>query len=374
MSYADVIGHRSMAFDLARNRAYAAAIERVITPNSVVLDVGCGLGIHGLVAARAGARKVYFVDTESVVHCALEVAQRNGFGDRVQAFQGRIEDVELPEKVDVIVSVFTGNLLFSEDLLPSLYAARDRWLKPGGALIPDAAQLMLAPVSASRTFEESIASWSEPHLGIDFASLRRYAANNIQFRRQGDFRPQLIAAPETVVDLDLTTSQVADCDINVRMHAAFNADCSGMLAWIRMRLGGQWLGTGPLDRELHWTPGFMPVDPELPVNRDDPLSLAIKFPAHGEYTWQVDAPAGRRRHSTFLGQVRALSDLRKLAETFVPTLNERGAAARDVLDAATTARSNGDIADTLLNRYPRQFANRQAALEFVRGLAARYAE
>ena len=374
MSYADVTGHRSMAFDLERNRAYAAAIERAVTPDSVVLDVGCGLGIHGLVAARAGARKVYFVDTESVVHCALEVAQRNGFGERVQAFQGRIEEVELPEKADVIISVFTGNLLFSEDLLPSLYAARDRWLKPGGILIPDAAQLMLAPVNVSRAHEESIASWSEPHLGIDFSSLRRYAANNIQFRRQGDFRPQLIAAPEAVVGLDLTTSHVADCDVNVQVQAALDADCSGMLAWIRMRLGEQWLGTGPLDRELHWTPGFMPIDPELSVRRGDPLSLAVKFPAHGEYTWQIEAPAGRRRHSTFLGQVRALSDLRKLAESFVPTLSERGAAARDVLDATSSARSNGEIADSLLNRYPRQFANRQAALEFVRGLAARYAE
>ncbi|MBS0314500.1 MAG: class I SAM-dependent methyltransferase [Burkholderiales bacterium] len=374
MSYADVIGQRSMAFDLTRNRAYAAAIERAVTPDSVVLDVGCGLGIHGLVAAKAGARKVYLVDTEAVVHCALEVAQRNGLGDRVQAFQGRIEDIELPEKVDVIISVFTGNLLFSENLLPALYAARDRWLKPGGVLIPDAAQLMLAPVSAPRAHEESIASWAEPHLGIDFSSLRRFAANTMQFRRQSDFHPQFIAAPEAVVDLDLMTTNAADCDVSVQVGAALDADCTGMLAWIRMRLGEQWLGTGPLDRELHWTPGFLPVDPPIPVRRGDALSLSVKFPAHGEYTWQIAAPAGRRRHSTFLGQIRSLADLRKLAETFVPTLNERGAAASDVFAAVAGGRNNGEIADALFQRYPRQFANRQAALEFVRGIVARYAD
>jgi len=51
MSYADVIGHRSMAFDETRNRAYEAAIQRVVTRDSVVLDLGAGLGIHGLMAA-----------------------------------------------------------------------------------------------------------------------------------------------------------------------------------------------------------------------------------------------------------------------------------------------------------------------------------
>ena len=126
MSYAQVTGHQSMVFDEARNRAYARAIEQFVTSDSVVLDLGCGLGIHGLLAAKAGARKVFLVDPEIVVQSALEVARHNGFGDRVQAFQGRIEEIELPEKVDVIISVFTANLLYTEDLLPSLYIARDR--------------------------------------------------------------------------------------------------------------------------------------------------------------------------------------------------------------------------------------------------------
>ena len=107
MSYADFSGQRSMAFDRTRNAAYAAAIRKHVTPESVVLDLGAGLGVLGLIAAAAGARKVYLVEPESVIHGAREVAARNGFGDRVVAIQGRIEDVELPEKVDIITSVFT---------------------------------------------------------------------------------------------------------------------------------------------------------------------------------------------------------------------------------------------------------------------------
>ena len=259
MSYADVAGHHSMVFDETRNRAYAAAIERVVTPDSVVLDLGCGLGIHGLVAARAGARKVYFVDPEVVVHSALEVAQRNGLGDRVQAFQGRIEDIELPEKVDVIVSVFTGNMLYMEDLLPSLFRARDRWLKPGGVLIPDAAQLVVAPAEAIGFHDEWIGAWSRPHLGFDFSHLRRFAANRfLAGSREHSSAWPLLAPPEVLAEADLRTAS----DTVLDHHVAFGIDragsCSGVLGWIRLHLGDAWVGTGPQDPPCTGRPSSCP--------------------------------------------------------------------------------------------------------------------
>ena len=39
-----------MATDDVRNAAYAMAIEQSITPGCVVLDLGAGLGVHGLMA------------------------------------------------------------------------------------------------------------------------------------------------------------------------------------------------------------------------------------------------------------------------------------------------------------------------------------
>lgn len=374
MSYADITGHASMAFDSARNTLYAAAIRRIITPDSVVLDLGAGLGIHGLLAAQAGARRVFLVEPEAVVLAAEEVARSNGFGDRVSAFRGRIEEVDLPEKVDVIISVFTGNLLFSEDLLPSLYHARDKWLKPGGVLLPDAAQLLLAPVSAPRTHSDVIGQWSQPHFGIDYSAVRRYAPNNILHSRGNSFRPQMLAIPQTVVNLDLMRTHATDCDVETSVTVTLDADCSGLLAWIRMRLGDQWLGTGPDDPDVHWTPGFLPLDPELPVQAGDHLAMRLRRPAYGEYTWQVAAPSGQRRHSTFLGQPHALADLRKYAEDYAPVPGARGEAALHVLRSGTGGRSNGVIADDLAREFPKLFASRAAALEFVRELAARYAK
>lgn len=370
MSYADVAGHHSMVFDETRNRAYAAAIERVITPDSVVLDLGCGLGIHGLVAARAGARKVYFVDPEVVVHSALEVAQRNGLADRVQAFQGRIEDIELPEKVDVIVSVFTGNMLYMEDLLPSLFRARDRWLKPGGVLIPDAAQLVVAPVEAIGFHDEWIGAWSRPHLGFDFSHLRRFAANRFLAgsREQSSGWP-LLAPPEVLAEADLHTAS----DTVLDHQAAFGIDragsCSGVLGWIRLHLGDAWVGTGPQDPPLHWTPQLMPLDPPWPVQAGDRLDFALRRPPWGDWTWTLGNGSRSQRHSTFLGQALRASDLRSMALDHRPRRNEQGEVLAHTLALMDGSRTRADIAALLRERHPRRFADAREAQSFVDAIA-----
>lgn len=366
MSYADVAGHQSMVFDETRNRAYAAAIERVVTPDTVVLDLGCGLGIHGLIAARAGARKVFFVDPEVVVHSALEVAQRNGLGDRVQAFQGRIEEIELPEKVDVIVSVFTGNMLYMEDLLPSLFHARDRWLAPGGVLIPDAAQLMVAPVEATAFHDEWIGAWSRPHLGFDFSHLRRFAANRFLAgsREQYPNWP-LLGAPQVLAEADLCH----DTDTVLDHAASFTTEragsCSGVLGWIRLRLGDAWVGTGPQDPPLHWTPQLMPLDPPWPVQAGDRLDFALRRPPWGDWTWTLGDGSRSQRHSTFLGQALRVSDLRAMALDHRPRRNEQGEVLAHALALLDGQHTRLQIAAALHAEHPQRFADLREAQSFV---------
>ncbi len=374
MSYADLVGHISMVFDQTRNAAYAAAIRKHVTPDTVVLDVGAGLGVLGLIAAAAGARKVYLVEPEPVIHAAREVARHNGFGDRVVAIQGRVEEVDLPEKVDIITSVFTGNLLYSEDLLPSLFLARDRWLKAGGTMIPDAAELVAAPVSAPRLHEDMLGTWSTPHFGLDYSPLRRFACNKMYTERRPGFLPELLAEPQLLVAADLMLATKTDCDSQVSFVPKNDGVCSGVLAWIRIRLGDAWLGTGPLDPHVHWTPQFMPVDPPIAVWAGELLSFNLHRPAHGEWTWRLETGGEKRRHSTFLSQPHALNDMRKLAPDFAGRLNERALAVRDTLSRMDSLTRSDAIAAHLLQTYPRQFSDAASTLSFVRDLMRKYAQ
>ena len=53
--------------------------------------------------------------------------------------------MELPEKVDVIISEWMGFYLFHESMLPSVLHARDAWLAPGGIVLPSRCTLLGAP-------------------------------------------------------------------------------------------------------------------------------------------------------------------------------------------------------------------------------------
>eukprot|EP00873_Tetraselmis_striata_P005978 jgi/Tetstr1/426242/TSEL_016562.t1 len=147
--YAFLSDQRQMLMDAARMDAYHTAIHG--NPShfrgKAVLDCGTGTGVLAIWAAKAGARVVYAVEATDVARHTRTLVAANGVADVVKVIQGRIEDVELPEKVDTIVSEWMGLLLLRDGMLNSVLAARDKWLVPGGALFPSHCALLLAPTA-----------------------------------------------------------------------------------------------------------------------------------------------------------------------------------------------------------------------------------
>jgi len=372
MSYSQVGSHRSMVFDEYRNALYAKAIRKFVTPDSVVLDLGAGLGVHGLLAAAAGAKRVYLVEPEPVVQLASEIARANGLADRIVILEGRIEEVELPEQVDLIISVFTGNLLYSEDLLPSLFHARDRYLKPGGHLVPDFAELLLAPVSAPDLHAKHIGRWSESHLGLDFSAGRRFAANEILWPAREQLKAERLATGVVVSSVDMTQASHADCRGEARCRIETSGSCHGLLGWTRIRLADQWMSTDPASPEVHWSPAVLPFDPPLPLEAGEDIAIGLQRPAHGDWTWSIKAASGSRRHSSFLARADGPRRLSKMAADASPGLGRRGQHNLHVLTMMQAGRSNREIAQSLADSAPKTFQDYESALQHVQALAVRY--
>ncbi|XP_059650567.1 probable protein arginine N-methyltransferase 3 [Cornus florida] len=157
-SYSSFGIHREMISDKVRTDAYEHAIlnNPSLLRDAVVLDVGCGTGILSLFAAQAGASRVIAVEaSDKMAGVATQIAKDNGLFWKganhsdgvIRVVQGMVEELTeqiQPHSVDVLLSEWMGYCLLYESMLSSVLFARDRWLKPGGAILPDTATIFVA--------------------------------------------------------------------------------------------------------------------------------------------------------------------------------------------------------------------------------------
>ena len=183
--YTEFEVHRSMIRDRVRTEAFRRAIDSVVRPGDVVLDVGAGSGILSMFAARAGAARVYAVEQTSIAVLAQELAAANGVAEIVQVIQGDVMDIEPPERVDVIVSEWLGGFGIDEGMLVPVIAARDRWLKPGGMMIPGSVTAWTALVHDQYLGETVDFLRANPY-GLDLEDLIEKTVNEISY--SGGFR------------------------------------------------------------------------------------------------------------------------------------------------------------------------------------------
>src|SRR4051794_25377998 len=174
--------HRGMLADTERVDRYREAIQQVVRPGDVVLDIGSGSGILAYLACQAGAQRVYAIEAGPIVALARLVCRDNGFEDRVVFIREHSTRATLPERADVLVTETLWNFGLGEGVLGFLADARDRLLTPEARMIPAGLDLFVAPLEAEQYFG-ALATLPQDRHGLDFAALRAYARNQVHVPR-----------------------------------------------------------------------------------------------------------------------------------------------------------------------------------------------
>lgn len=373
MSYSNITGHRSMVFDKVRNAAYTRAMEKVITPETTVMDLGAGLGVLGLTAASLGAAKVYLVEPAIPANLPQEIAAANNLL-QVECLETTAEALTLDTRVNLILSVFTGNFLLTEDLLPSLFYARDKYLAPGGKLIPDCGRMMVMPVNMPKYYREHVQVWQDSgerfaQAGLpplDYQRIAGFAGNSLFYDTAKNFEPKSLAVPATLMELDFYTATSAACDTSLELTLTQGGICHGWLGWFQARMEGEWFSTGPDDEQSHWSQVFMPLQRPLEVNAGETLSFALKRPEMGEWTWTTGHNGNKQRQSTFLSEQLSPADLLKKSDRYQPALSAKGDAAQWLMQQMVGDSAMPELAVALQNKYPDLFPASRDASQFVK--------
>lgn len=378
--------HRQYLADAARVGSFEQAIREVVRTGDVVLDLGAGTGILGLMACRAGAKRVYSVEVTSIIGLAREICKANGFADRVAFIKEFSLDTRLPEKVDVIVTDAAGRFGFEAGLLEYLTAARNRFLKPAGRTIPTGVQLVVAPVECPEQFA-NIEFWTQPVAGFDFRPARAIAANTgypLKFRAE-----QLLGDPVTLTSIDLSTATAAPFKVEGSTTARRAGLMHGVGGWFSSLLSPHVVMTNsPLAAaSINRRNVFFPVDRPVELASGDRVRIAMHIvPAELMITWKVEVwdgalgvpssdPKLRKaafQHSTFKGMLVAEEDLQRTQPNFVPKLTPRGEARLSVLNLCDGQRNLADIERELFRRHPDLFRSLGEAAAFVSEVVTRY--
>ena len=77
---------------------YKTVIDRIVRPKHIVLDLGCGSGVLGLMALRAGAQKVYFVEEGVILEAARQTIVNAGLADKAEFFQTNSFQLPCPNR------------------------------------------------------------------------------------------------------------------------------------------------------------------------------------------------------------------------------------------------------------------------------------
>ncbi len=99
------------------------------------------------------------------------MAARNGIStEQIRFLRGHSSQIELPERVDVVVAELIGSFGLEESIIPVLSDARERFLKPGGRLLPSWLDLYVAPTEEGETQGNWHRVLAAEH-GLDFTPL-----------------------------------------------------------------------------------------------------------------------------------------------------------------------------------------------------------
>jgi protein arginine N-methyltransferase 1 len=283
--------HLQMLADKTRVTAFGRAILETVREGDVVADIGTGTGILAFFAVQAGARRVYALEWGPILDVARQTALDNGYGDRIRFVAGHSMEVDLPERVDVLVTETVGCFAFDEGITAIVDNARRRFLKKGGRILPKRLVLKALPVSFIQRHPFEFLHHN--FFDLEMGHLRNLAANTVfslQWLELAQVR--LLAHCEALVEIDLHHGGLVTYPLH--MSTRFNVSTEGLFHGvvvfpevvltqkhcIRLLEGQTFVPT-------HWEFTFFPNHTPLQVGGGDRLDFELTLTADNGFVWQI---------------------------------------------------------------------------------------
>ncbi|KAJ1733969.1 hypothetical protein LPJ61_001305 [Coemansia biformis] len=322
--YSQLQHQQNMLQDYVRTSAYFEAITLngpSLFNGRLVMDVGSGSGILSFFAVQAGAKHVYAVEASNMaakMKTILNAAKSNGaasrnayLADRITVVSAKIEEPRLVEEVptvDAIVSEPIGVLLVHERMLESFIYARDKFLRPGGAMMPSSGTIHLAPLTDTDLWNETIVKarfWQQrAFYGVDLnpyfqPAFDEYFSSPVV----GCFSPSALMGDSAQHFVDFHTVGMEELKafaIPVEWHIKYTGLMHGVAGWFDLAFvppataiapgtvpNATYMSTSPASPATHWQQVRMLLKQPLAVNAGQVIRGSARFETNDQRSYNV---------------------------------------------------------------------------------------
>ncbi len=279
--------HEILLGDAVRNRAFYKALQKCVKSDSVVLDIGAGVGIWAIAAAKLGAKKVVAVERDELLIGLIKIlAEEHGVIEKVEAVCGNSLEIQLEKEFDIVISETIGYLGYDEGIVPIMFDARKRFLKNGGLLIPETISIFAAAAHL-KTGKEIVPNG----LPFDFKRLAKLNLHSPQvLNNKLDLK--LLTEPQRLIQTDLyrAAEQPPLENLQAKWNVSDAASTNCFVVWAESRLTeGARLSTR---RTSSWLPNVYRIEPiEENFNR---VEFELSLTAASNY-WTATFSNGQTR-------------------------------------------------------------------------------
>jgi len=360
-----------MIDDEARMGAFRQALAATINLNSVVLDLGSGTGIMALLACRYGAKRVYAIEPSDALQVARETATKNSLSDRIVCIQQRSAAVTLPERVDLIVEDMRGALPWCSTHIPDVIDARERFLKPGGQIIPRRDSVFCAVAAADEQFGNQLLPWQWNPENLDLSPASRYVENTpsgVRFKSG-----QLMSAPRSWATIDYQSVSKAHVRGEFALEAIPAGTAHGLLLWFETEfLPGVRISNAPGRPKNVYGQLFLPWPRPVELEKVAQVEVSLRADLVGEdyiWTWETRCNEHHFRQSSFAAVPLTPESLARRAAQHKPMLGQEGKVVQFALERMSGSKTLAEIGTELFRGFPERFRSERDAFDFVAKLS-----
>lgn len=275
--------HFLMMNDEVRNSVYDAALRKVVTPESVVLDIGSGSGLLAMMAARAGAKHVYTCEVKkALADKAVEIIEINGYSDVITVINKKSTDMimgkDMAEPADILVSEILDECLLGEGVIPSVHHARASLVKEGGCFIPRSAVVYAALVESKSLHEAYCVDLAS---GFDVSAFNEFSTAHYANLRLTSVPHRLVCKPVETFHFDLQNPDPQSTGEGVfQVTVDRDCICHAVVFWFSLDLDEEIsISASPVNEsgESHWMQALQVQNPPLTLKKGQDVRIRGKY-------------------------------------------------------------------------------------------------